>query len=82
MEAWTGVRWMVLIAPQGGDEPLQKQREDARDTVFKQARQHHIVQAVFEKFPDAQIIDVSDPASDMDNMMVGVPPELSDEDAE
>jgi len=82
MEAWTGVRWMVLIAPQGGDEPLQKQREDARDTVFKQAREHHIVQAVFEKFPDAQIIDVSDPASDMDNMMVGVPPELSDEDAE
>ena len=82
MEAWTGARWMVLIAPQGGDEPLQKQREDARDTVFKQAREHHIVQAVFEKFPDAQIIDVSDPASDMDNMMAGVPPELSDEDAE
>ncbi len=60
MEAWTGERWMVLIAREGGSDPLQKQREDARDTIFKQARQHPIVQSVFEAFPGAEIIDVSD----------------------
>ncbi len=65
MEAWTGGRWMVLIAREGGAEPLQRQREDAKDTIFKQARSHPLVQSVFEKFPDAEIVDVSDLTPDL-----------------
>ncbi len=64
MQAWTGNRWMVLIAREGGQEPLQRQREEAKDTIFKQARSHPLVQSVFEKFPGAEIVDVSDLAPD------------------
>jgi len=82
MEAWTGSRWMVLIAREGGEAPLQKQREEARDTVIGQARKHRVVQAVFEKFPDAQIIDVSDPSSDMNTMAADTLSETADEETD
>ncbi len=77
MEAWTGRRWMVLIAREGGADPLHRQREDARDTVFKQARSHPVVQSVFEKFPGAEIVDVSDLTLD-----AGVADDLPDEQTE
>jgi len=60
MEAWTGKRWMVSIAPTGGDAPLRQQQDDARNTLFKQAREHSLVQSVFETFSNAEITDVRD----------------------
>lgn len=66
MEAWTGSRWMVSIAREGGEEPLQKQKDDARDSKFKQAREHPVVKQVFEKFPGAEIVDVDDMTPDTD----------------
>ncbi len=60
MEAWTGKRWMVVIAPSGGDAPLRQQQDDARNTLFKQAREHPVVQSVFETFSNAEITDVRD----------------------
>ena len=77
MEAWTGRRWMVLIAREGGAEPLQRQREEARDTVFKKARDHPVIQSVFEKFPGAEIVDVSDLTPDS-----SIADDLSDEQTE
>ena len=68
MEAWTGERWLVSIAPKGGDAPLQKQQADAKQTLYKQAREHHVVQTVFEQFPGAEIVDVKDHKADMDDM--------------
>jgi len=68
MEAWTGERWLVLIASEGGDEPLQKQQAEARQTLYKQAREHTLVQKVFEKFPGAEIVDVKDMTPDMPNV--------------
>ncbi len=60
MEQWTGKRWMVSIAPTGGDAPLRQQLDDARNTLFKQAREHPVVQSVFETFSTAEITDVRD----------------------
>jgi DNA polymerase-3 subunit gamma/tau len=60
MESWTGQRWMVLVTRDGGAEPIQKQRENQRDTAFRQAREHDVVKSVFELFPGAEIVDVRD----------------------
>ena len=60
MEQWTGKRWMVSIAPTGGDKPLRQQQDDARNTLFKQAREHAVVQSVFKTFSNAEITDVRD----------------------
>ena len=58
LEAWTGMRWMVLVAKEGGETPIARQRQDSRDSLFRMAHEHPDVQAVLKKFPGAEIIDV------------------------
>ncbi len=61
LEAWTGLRWMVLVARDGGDKPIAAQQKENRDGLFRMAREHRDVQAVFKRFPGAEIVDVRDP---------------------
>ncbi len=61
LEAWTGMRWMVMVAKDGGDKPLARQRRENRDSLFILAREHPDVQAVLKRFPGAEIIDVKEP---------------------
>jgi len=61
LEAWTGMRWMVLVAKDGGDKPVAAQQKENRDGLFRMAREHQDVQAVFKRFPGAEIVDVRDP---------------------
>jgi DNA polymerase-3 subunit gamma/tau len=61
LEAWTGRRWMVMVAKEGGDKPLARQRQESRDGLFKMAREHPDIQAVLKRFPGAEIIDVRAP---------------------
>jgi DNA polymerase-3 subunit gamma/tau len=61
LEAWTGLRWMVMVAKDGGDKPLQQQRAESRDSLFVTAREHPDVQAVLNRFPGAEIVDVREP---------------------
>jgi DNA polymerase-3 subunit gamma/tau len=58
LEAWTGYRWMVLVAREGGEKPLSQQSREARDTVFREVREHPDVQAVLKQFPGAEIVNV------------------------
>jgi DNA polymerase-3 subunit gamma/tau len=60
LEAWTGQRWMVLVAKEGGDTPLAQQNKDARETLFREARENPDVQAILKRFPGAEITDVRD----------------------
>ncbi|MCB1432146.1 MAG: DNA polymerase III subunit gamma/tau, partial [Alphaproteobacteria bacterium] len=64
LEAWTGIRWMVLVAKDGGETPIARQRQDSRDSLFRMAREHPDIQAVLKKFPGAEIIDVCEPDPD------------------
>jgi DNA polymerase-3 subunit gamma/tau len=57
------MRWMVMVAKDGGDKPIAKQRQESRDGLFVMAREHPDVQAVLKKFPGAEIIDVKEPDS-------------------
>ncbi len=63
LEAWTGRRWMVLVAKEGGDKPLSLQKKDAKDSAFREAREDATVQAILKKFPGSSIIDVRDPVT-------------------
>ena len=44
LEAWTGARWMVVVARDGGDKPLAQQARDRREGLFMEAREHPDVQ--------------------------------------
>ncbi|MCA3555606.1 DNA polymerase III subunit gamma/tau [Aestuariivirga sp.] len=61
LEAFTGMRWIVMVAKDGGDKPVSRQRQEARDNLFFTAREHPDVQAVLKRFPGAEIIDVKLP---------------------
>ena len=61
LEGWTGNRWMVLVAREGGDRPLAEQARDDRDTLFREVRSHPDVQAVLNRFPGAEILNVREP---------------------
>ncbi len=60
LEAWTHMRWMVLVTKEGGEKPLAQQSKDQRDTVFRETRDHPDVQAILKRFPGAEIVDVRD----------------------
>jgi DNA polymerase-3 subunit gamma/tau len=61
LEAFTGMRWIVMVAKEGGDKPVSKQRQESRDSLFIMARENPDVQAVLKRFPGAEIIDVKEP---------------------
>jgi len=61
LEAFTGLRWMVMVAKDGGDKPIARQRQESRDSLFVTAREHPDVQAVLKRFPGAEIVDVREP---------------------
>src|SRR5262249_8835430 len=60
LEAWTGRRWMVLVASAGGAKPLAQQANDRREGLLRVARQDPAVQQVLARFPDAEILEVKE----------------------
>ena len=60
LEAWTNRRWMVMVAKSGGAAPAAQIRKDAKDSAFRNAREHPDVQAILKKFPGAEILNVRD----------------------
>ena len=76
LEAFTGMRWMVMVAKDGGDKPVSHQRQEAKDNLYLAAREHPDVQAVLKRFPGAEIIDVKVPDDSLP------PPNMSESDEE
>ena len=76
LEAFTGMRWIVMVAKDGGDKPVARQRQEAKDNLFLTAREHPDVQAVLKRFPGAEIIDVKVPDDSLP------PPNMSESDEE
>jgi DNA polymerase-3 subunit gamma/tau len=62
---WTGRRWMVAVSAEAGQPSLRAQA-DARKAELKDVvRDDPLVQAVLQRFPGAEIVDVRPPAGDM-----------------
>ncbi len=61
LEAWTGKRWMVVVSKSGGDTTVKQLRKESKDSGFKWARDQKDVQAVLKAFPNAQILNVTEP---------------------
>lgn len=76
LEAWTGGRWMVVVARDGGEKPLAHQARDRRESLFVEAREHPDVRAILARFPGAEITDVRDPTA-----IAATPPEEKEDEA-
>ncbi|HVZ70728.1 MAG TPA: DNA polymerase III subunit gamma/tau [Rhizomicrobium sp.] len=64
LKDWTGARWMVTVAREGGAPTLAEARRAARDAVFDNVRQQPLVRAVLDRFPGAEIVAVRELAGE------------------
>ncbi len=60
LNAWTGQRWSVSIAREGGAPTLAEQRKAARTARLESVAQEPMVRAVLDRFPGAEIVAVRD----------------------
>jgi DNA polymerase-3 subunit gamma/tau len=55
---WTGRRWMVAVSAEAGSPSLRAQAEMRKAEMKDGVRGDPLVQAVMERFPGAEIVDV------------------------
>jgi DNA polymerase-3 subunit gamma/tau len=79
LQLWTGNRWAVTLVNQGGRETIAEKRDAADIALKEEAASHPLLQAVFEAFPSARIIDIKTPAEIAQEAMVEALPEVEDE---
>jgi DNA polymerase-3 subunit gamma/tau len=59
---WTGRRWMVAVSAEAGSPSLRAQADMRKAEMKDGVRSDPLVQAVMERFPGAEIVDVRPPA--------------------
>jgi DNA polymerase-3 subunit gamma/tau len=64
LKDWTGERWAVSIASQGGAPTLAEQKQNAKTARFEAVAQQPLVRAVLDRFPGAEIVAVRDAVAD------------------
>jgi len=65
LQGWTGVRWGVTVVNGDSAAPtIAQTRDAARLAIEQEARTHPLVQAVFERFPNAKITSIT-PATEI-----------------
>ena len=60
LNVWTGLRWSVSIAREGGAPTLGEQRKAAKAARMESVAQEPMVRAVLDRFPGAEIVAVRD----------------------
>ena len=60
LQAWTGIRWSVSIAREGGAPTLAEQKKSAKAARFESVMQAPMVRAVLDRFAGAEIVAVRD----------------------
>jgi DNA polymerase-3 subunit gamma/tau len=64
LKAWTGQRWSVSIASEGGAPTLAEPKKAAKAARFESVMQEPLVRAVLDRFPGAEIVAVRDVAAE------------------
>jgi DNA polymerase III subunit gamma/tau len=65
LKEWTGTRWVVTLAREGGEPTLAEQKKAAREKKLEQVAQSPMVRAVLDRFPGAEIVAVRDRETDL-----------------
>lgn len=78
LQTWTGNRWAVSIGA-GGAKTIAQVRDAEEDALKAKAKDHPLVQAVFQAFPKAQIIDIRTPQDIVAEAHIEALPEVEDE---
>ena len=79
LKNWTGVRWTVSLANEGGGPTLEEQANAERDALREKALEHPLMQAVLHAFPQAKITEIRSREDMADEAAVTALPEVEDE---
>jgi DNA polymerase-3 subunit gamma/tau len=64
LKDWTGTRWLVTVAREGGALTLAEQKQAVKQARYEAVLQQPIVRAVLDRFPGAEIMAVRDVAGE------------------
>ena len=78
LQTWTDKRWAVSVGL-GGADTIAEKRDEATNALKDQAKSHPFVQAVFNAFPKAQILEIRTPQDVANLAQVDALPEVEDE---
>ncbi len=62
LKDWTGTRWLVTLAREGGEPTLAERKKAAKTARHERVLQEPLVRAVLDRFPGAEIVAVRDVA--------------------
>ncbi|HEX3673594.1 MAG TPA: DNA polymerase III subunit gamma/tau [Rhizomicrobium sp.] len=77
LKEWTGARWVVTVAREGGAPTLAEARRAATAAKIESVAQEPLVRAVLDRFPGAEIMAVRDLAAE--DAPSEAPPERSED---
>jgi DNA polymerase III subunit gamma/tau len=60
LKEWTGTRWVVTLAREGGAPTLAEQKRELQAAKIEAVAQEPLVRAVLDRFPGAEIVGVHD----------------------
>lgn len=60
LKDWTGSRWVVTVAREGGAPTIAEQKQAAKQARHERVLQEPLVRAVMDRFPGAEIVAVRD----------------------
>lgn len=60
LKEWTGTRWSVIVAREGGQPTIAEQKKNAKAAKLESVLQEPFVRAVLDRFPGAEVIAVHD----------------------
>jgi len=60
LKAWTGIRWVVSVAREGGAPTIAEAKRGAHQAKLDAVLQEPMVRAVLDRFPGAEVIAVRD----------------------
>jgi DNA polymerase-3 subunit gamma/tau len=64
LKDWTGTRWVVTLAREGGAPTLAEQKRAAKQARHEAVLQEPLVRAVMDRFPGAEIVAVREVVSE------------------
>jgi DNA polymerase-3 subunit gamma/tau len=64
LKDWTGTRWVVTVAREGGAPTLAEVKRNAKAAKLEAVAQEPLVRAVLDRFPGAEITKVFDPSAE------------------
>jgi DNA polymerase III subunit gamma/tau len=62
LKDWTGTRWVVTLAREGGAPTLAEQKREQHAAKIEAVAQEPLVRAVLDRFPGAEVVGVHDRA--------------------